>query len=267
MCYSKEVQLITAGIIIIVSLFYYFVYRKQYSKKTWLKSFLDYVILGFLAIGVHQLFEFIALVTENQIIYKFGLLISISSIYFFMRSLEVMTNKRFGSKLFLVVITLVGIHMFLIPMKFEAFSFYLRAYSNSVWAKAWLLLFIYWNICGFLSIKSLDKQKRTILFYLLATLDVSFILSLIYVLVGNVYFSVDSCFDSPSIWCTFFVVQTLFLPFFLSTFQKNFKRPGKLTKVPIKTILLISFAAILILVTISYFSSSQCLVLPLLSIQ
>ena len=262
MCYSKEVQITTALIVIVVSLFYYFVYRERYSKKPWQKSFLDFVILGFLAVGGHQLFEFLSLVTENQIIYKIGLLISIFSIYFLMRALEVMVNKDFKSWLFLIVIAAIGIHMFMIPMKFEGFLFYLRAYSNSVWATAWLLLFFYWNICGFLSMKELDKQKKNILFFLLAVADISFILSYIYVVVGKVYFSVDSCFDSPSIWCTFYVVQTIFIPFFLSRFHKEFKRPGKHTKLPIKSVIAISIIAIIILLLLSDFNSAKCLVFP-----
>ena len=205
MCYSKEVQLTTAILIFLFSLFYYLFYKNKYEKtnsstKKWLIPFLNNVILAFMCIGGHQLFEFLSLITYNQIIYKVGLIISISSMYFFLRSLEILSNKNFYSKCSLVLISLVAIHAFLVPMNFKEISFHLEHNSAFIWAAVWMVLFIYWIVCAVYTITKIkdNNSKRIIVCYLLSVLGISFIFSLIYTIWGYFNYSVNVCTQSPS---------------------------------------------------------------------
>lgn len=257
MCYSKEVQLVTALIIIVSALFYYSFYSRKYSEK-WLKLFLNNILLAFVCVGIHQFFEFLSLVTENQIIYKTGLIISIFSVYFALRSLEVLVNHNYYSKYFLVLIGGVFIHMLFFPLSFEEQSFYLRHHSAFIWAGCYLLGFLYWNICAFKARSELkdNDSRKTIILYLLFTFDISFILSAIYVLIGHFRFSVNVCTDSPSIWCTFFVVQSLLIPVFLSFLPTAFKRPEKKSsslRTAIICLLISAVIFIILLLTLPYF--------------
>ena len=173
MCYSKEVQLTTGATIWAFSFFYYIFYSIKYQaiQKKWLLPFLKNVIMVFALIGSHQIFEFLSLVTNNQIIYKIGLVLSISSMYFLIRSLEIILNRNLRSKLSLIIIGAITIHAFLIEMSFEGYSFYLRHNSAFIWASAWMLLFIYFHICALKGRKFLqdDSSKKAIITYLLAT--------------------------------------------------------------------------------------------------
>lgn len=264
MCYSKEVQLATGATIWAFSLFYYIYYSIRYQaiQKKWLLPFLKYVIIAFAFIGGHQIFEFLSLLTNNHIIYKTGLILSISSMYFFLRSLEVVLNRDLKSKLALVVIGIIGIHTFLIEMSFEPFSFYLKHNSAFIWASAWMLLFIYFHICALKGRKLLkdETSKRAIIMYLLATLDISFIISLIYTLWGYFKFSINVCTDSPSIWCTFYVVQIFALPIFLSAIPKILEVPKKRTIQTIKeTIFCLGIAFIVLMLLISVLPFFNCL--------
>jgi hypothetical protein len=256
MCYSKEVQLATSLIILLSALFFYFYYSKRYSKypkqeQKWLKPFLNNVILIFVAIGGHQLFEFLSLITNNQLIYKIGLIISISAMFFMLRSLEIFTNKKFYSKFSIIIIIGVAIHALLNPLQFESSSFHLRHFSVFIWSCSWLLLFIYWHICTFSIKNRLDKKsKKTLFIYLLTLADISFILVTIYTIWGYFKFSVNVCTDSPSIWCTFFVIQALFIPFFLSTLPLSFNRPKEHSHIPFKTFIIYLLVSLVILLAL-----------------
>lgn len=251
MCYSKEVQLTTGATIGIFSLIYYIFYSIKYkaTQKKWLLPFLKNIIIAFALIGSHQIFEFLSLATNNQVVYKIGLILSISSMYFFIRSLEVVLNRNLRSKLALVVIGAVALHAFLVEMSFEPYSFYLKHNSAFIWASAWMLLFIYFHICALSGRKFLkdDASKKAIIFYLLATLDIAFIISAIYTLWGYSQFSVNVCTDSPSIWCTFFVIQVFALPLFLSAVPKILEIPEKKTLQTVKETVLYILISILIL--------------------
>lgn len=260
MCYSKEVQLLTSGIILLFSLFYYVYYKMQFSKlkKPWLLPFLRNTITAFIFIGLHQFFEFLSLVTGNSVIYKIGLLFSISTMYFALRSLEILTNKKVHSWLALLVIAAVGIHLFFVPVSFNATSFYVSHHSTFFWGAAWLILFAYWHICVWQQRKELrdDSSKRMLLIYLLAGTDVAFLLSVIYSVFGSFFFGVNFCYDSPSIWCTFMVIQAFFVPLFLSSLPFLFKRPAATSLPAKKTIifLAVSIAAIALLaLTLPFF--------------
>jgi len=229
-----------------------------------MKYFVKYALLGFLCVGGHQIFEFLSLSTGNQIVYKIGLIISISSMYFALRSLEVLTNENVHSKIALVVIALVAVHAFSVDLSFNPYQFYLQHNSVFVWASAWMILFFYFHICVLRSRKLLkdDHPKRAMVSYLLATLDVSFILSLIYVVWGYTKHSVNVCTDAPSIWCTFFVVQILVLPWLFSKLSKMVHRPKlKTVKSWKETVYNMLISITLLLIFISILPFFHCLTL------
>ena len=264
MCYSKEVQLATGATIGIFSGCYYLLYSIKYRalQKKWLMPFLKYVILAFASIAGHQLFEFLSLVTHNQIVYKVGLIISISSMYFLLRSLEVILNRNLHSALALLAIGAVGIHAFLIEMSFEPFGFYLRHNSAFIWASTWMFLFIYFHVCALRGRTLLkdNRSKKALITYLLATLDLSFIISTLYTFIGYSQFSVNVCMDSPSIWCTFFVVQIIALPIFLSAVPRILEQPENKTTQSLRETLLYGMVSMVILaVLIATLPFFQCL--------
>ena len=123
-----------------------------------------------------------------------------------------------------------------------------------------MLLFIYFHVCAIRGKQLLkdDASKRAILFYLLATLDISFILSVAYALWGYSQFSLNVCTASPSVWCTFTVVQVLVLPLFLSAVPRILHVPEKATSQTVKETLIyvaISFAILLLLLsTLPFFN-------------
>ena len=192
MCYSKEIQLITSLIIFISILAYYLFYHERYKKvgKKWIISFLNMVLFAALAIGFHQFFEFLSLVTNNNIIYKIGLISSISATYFLLCSLERLSNVKLYSKIALVVIALVSFHIIVSPMEFGAGLFYVKHYSAFIWWAAWLFLFFYWNISALRIYRTLNDEssRKTLLLYVLTVADISFILSMIYVFAGYFFF-------------------------------------------------------------------------------
>ena len=256
MCYSKEVQLITSLIILVSAVFYYLYYSKKInSKELWQKSFLNSSMLVFLCIGLHQFFEFLSLITNNNFIYKIGLIISICAVYFLLRSLELLSNKKLYSWIALLPILFVSIQILFSKMNFSETSFYIKHNSAFFWAATWLLLFIYWHVCTFKIYSELkDKDsKKTLLVYLLAIADVSFILSALYVLAGYFLFSVNVCTDSPSIWCTFYVVQSFIIPLLMFRLKNYFKRsksPNKSTLRQTLFYFIISLGILLILIAV-----------------
>jgi len=151
----------------------------------------------------------------------------------------------------LILIGGLAIYLFSIQMSFEGVSFYLRHNSGLIWASLWMFLFIYWHICAFAAMKNLNdnKSKKMIIWYLMAVADTSFILSTLYVIFGFLFYSVNVCTDSPSIWCTFYVLQSAFIPFFLAALQFMFIRQKKLTRLSFKRTLL--YLAISLIIFIS----------------
>lgn len=264
MCYSKEVQAATGLTIWALSLYYYWSYRIRFQaiEKPWLLPFLRHVIIAFLLIGSHQIFEFLSLVTGNVSIYKTGLLLSLSSMYFFLRSLEVLLNRSVHSSLVLAVVGVVAIHLLRTPMTFSAEKFYLHHESAFFWASAWMGLFIYFHVCALNSRATMksDFSKKAVLFYLLATLDISFLLSVLYVLWGYSQFSMNVCTSSPSVWCTFFVIQLFALPFFLSTVPKLIERPQLPNKQTVRRTIIFSIISIgILLLLIALLPFFHCL--------
>lgn len=264
MCYSKEVQLATGSTILLLGSFYYVVYSTRYHAlgTPWLMPFLKYVILGFMMIGCHQVFEFLSLATQHQWVYKIGLLLSISSMYFFLRSLETLLNRSVKSWLALVVIGGIAVHALFVTLPFGAHEFYVRHSAGFIWASAWMLLFIYFHICAIRGRRVLrdDRSKRAILTYLLATMDISFVLSAVYVLWGYWHFGVNVCTDSPSIWCTFYVVQCIALPVFLAALPRLLDSPAEKTRQTLKeTIVSMTISLVVLCIMISTLPFFRCL--------
>ncbi len=213
MCYSAGVQLATASILLLSVGVFGFYFKKKYRAERE-RRFLAATLLVFTCIGGHQLFEFLALTTGNSFIYKTGLIISLITPFFLLRSLEALVNEDLHSSVALWITGLTSIHLLLVPLEFTSASFYVRHFSVFFWAAAWMFLFIYWHVCAFRAAREL-KANKAVFWYLFAIADLSFLLSAAYVLAGFFAFGVNVCTDAPSIWCTFFVVQTIPLPFFL----------------------------------------------------
>lgn len=252
MCYSLEVQLITALIILISTCCYYVYYSRKYRNypQPWLKSFLLWTLLVFLCIGLHQLFEFLTLLTNNLWIYKSGLIISVSAVYFMLRSLEALANRKMASWIGLLLIGLISVQIIMAPLKFATNSFYLQHQSTFFWAALWLFLFIYWHVWAFKIYRELkeNRSRKTLLIYLLTVADVSFILSAIYVLAGYFLFSINVCTDAPSIWCTFYVIQALLIPILLWRLPAAFNRDKKTKPLMFKQVLSYLLIAAIVLI-------------------
>ena len=181
------------------------------------------------------------------------MIISLASVYFLLYSLEILSNRKLHSWITIIPIALVSLQILFSPMSFTESRFYLKHNSAFFWAATWLFFFIYWHICAFniySEIKT-DKSKKTLLIYLLAIADISFILSAIYVFVGYFFLKVNVCTDSPSIWCTFYVIQSLLIPILFFRLANAFNRPNKPKIITIKqTIiyLIISLVALSVLI-------------------
>lgn len=270
MCYSKEVSLIAALIIFAFCgyAYYKYIYKPNHTKNTnpnlkHLKPFFQNVIFGFLCIGGHQLSEFISIATGNEIIYKIGLVISISAMYFFMKSLQELTHYSFYGVFFIPIIILVATHIFLSPVIFQDYKFWVRGNLNLVWSTLWITLFFYWNLCVFyLILKSRKLKKKALEFYPLETLDISFLLTILYagILIYIDNSNINVIMDTPSIWCTFFVVQVLFLPHLFKNITKHYKvkikEPVHHVSLKVQIILIILSLLVLVLfyTLVPYFS-------------
>lgn len=261
MCYSKEVSLFAGSFIMVGSGFswvrYYAAALASRAKKA-LAPFERDVLLGIGCVGMHQLFEFWAISTGSILVYKIGLIWSISCMYFLMRSLEDLTHLRFGSRAFLIVIALLSVHIFWKEMSFEGKHFWIRGYSTAVWSAVWMALFFYWNFCVLYlrSVTRSETNKRLLLWYPLCVLNFSFLLSLSYAYasalvqrslaafslfstigMGNVMSSFQLVQDSPSIWCILASTQVILIPFLFREMRRHYdlKAPLRIRSVSVLT--------------------------------
>jgi hypothetical protein len=262
MCYSKEVSLIVALIIFAMCGFFYYkyIYKPNYSNKKninlkHLQPFFNYVLIGSLLVGGHQFSEFLAIATGNEWIYKIGLILSISAMYFYMISLQRLNHFSFYGVFFAPIIIILAVHIFSIPVSFENLKFWVRGHSHIVWAGAWLALYFYWNICVIYVItKSSKLRKKALNWYTLGTLNVTFLLTVIYSFIaisfGNGSFNLAK--DGPSIWCTFFVIQLFFIPHMMEKMIKYYKVKIKepMHHIPINSQIIILLATIVLLVLV-----------------
>jgi hypothetical protein len=219
-------------------------------------------VLVFLCIGLHQFFEFLSLRTSNQIIYKIGLIVSICAVYFLLRSLEILCNKKVHSWVALIPIALVSFQIMFSKMSFSESSFYLKHNSAFFWAAAWVFLFIYWHVCAFKIYSELkdNDSRKTLLMYLLSIADISFILSALYVLGGYFFFSVNVCTDSPSIWCTFYVIQSFVMPILFFRLGRSFERMKKPERITItQTVIYLVISLLILAILIMTLPLFNCL--------
>jgi len=268
MCYSKEVSLAAGSTILLTSYWFYVRFYLQQkilpgSKKivqglsslagsftstkskgrfissSPLKRFTFWFIMGYAAIGGHQIGEFLSIATGSELIYKLGLVSSIACTYLMLRAFESLSERRFGSWLALTVIGLVSIDIFRTPMVFENTHFWVRGLNHQVWAVAWLALWLYLLlVIGLLGFKSTDKaNRRAYWFYGLGGINISFALSWLYAIVAHRFgstCSLTTCsyhflqdfnyrFDFPSLWCTFTVIQAPFIFLILRYVHQKYK--------------------------------------------
>ena len=128
MSYAETTQLLTGLVIWTCALIGYLIasiYYKKLNRIDLLPFLKFFMIAGFL-IGTHQVFEFLSLYTNSPIIYKIGLLGSISGMVFYLISLEKFYNRDLYVKYVWFVIALVGVYLFLKPGEFNAFTFHLE---------------------------------------------------------------------------------------------------------------------------------------------
>jgi len=234
LCYSKEVSLIAGGTIFSFSTINFIKYKlyecfKGFTKSDRQRQMILWLTLGYLSIGVHQILEFFAIHLESHIIYKFGLISSISAMYFNMRATESLLFKNYGSRIYLLLIVLCSVHIFSRDMSFQNHHFYIRGESHFYWGAVWMLLFLYWN---FLHLFTFFKTKKKIALLLpFCSLNLSFILSALYCysiglyqevnghnnlasVCGGLLSNFEIVFDAPSIWCVFATLQGPLLLYF-----------------------------------------------------
>jgi hypothetical protein len=230
---AQKTQLLTGFIIWLAAAVGYLGTSIYYKKlNRWdLLSFLKYFMIAGFMIGTHQVFEFLSLYTNNQIIYKIGLLCSISGMVLYLISLEKFYNRNLYAKYFWFVIGGLGFYLFMKPVEFNAFAFHLEHHSIFFWTFVWLIMFLYWNICIILEQKQVSKFIPNLLswIYLLFSMTISFLVSIGYSLWNYYVSDVNICITYPSIWCTFAVLQILVMPIFL------YFLPHKMRRLPPKT--------------------------------
>jgi hypothetical protein len=256
MSYPEKVQLVTGLIIWLVASGGYYLARFYYTQKqrSDLMPFLNiYMSAGFL-IGTHQVFEFLSLYLQNHLIYKFGLLLSMSGMILYGISLEKLYNKDFYFKeIGLISLAISSLYLFTKSVKFTTVDFHLVHHSIFLWTLIWLVLLIYWNICILFG-----RNKINILLKLLypsLTMMISFFISILYSLTAYLNYDKNICTTFPSIWCTLAFLQILFMPFFLLILPKIHTQNPSSAKIKISKLIfcgLISiFISIFILILLS----------------
>lgn len=233
MNYAEKVQLMIGLVIWVGALIGYLsasIYYKKINREE-LIPFLKYLMIAGSMIGTHQVFEFLSLVTESAIVYKIGLLISLTGMIFYLVSLEKFYNRDLHVKKLSIAVIIVAIYLFLKPVEFTIFDFHLEHHSIFLWSLVWFVLFVYWNICILFEQKNVGQyiSKSLAWMYMLFSMTISFLVAAGYSIASHYNYGVDICITYPSVWCTFGVLQCLVLPFFL------YLLPKKMKKLPPKT--------------------------------
>jgi|APSaa5957512576_1039674.scaffolds.fasta_scaffold02746_11 hypothetical protein len=251
MCYSKEISLIVSIIMFLLIIIYWKIFIKKNTKH--LNNFFKFVLIGMTFIAGHQLAEFLSINFGNELIYKIGLLSSITGMIFFMISLEKLSNYDFKGNLFIPIVLILAIYIFKTPMTFKDFLFWIRGNSHHIWVLVWTGMFIYWNICSIYILEKTRtlKQKSAIKWYLWGVLDITFVLALIYFLIGSVGIQLNIFSDLPSIWCTISIIQLLFVPYMFKKIKGDYPQNNVKHRINLKVqsaLIIIS----LIILTISW---------------
>ncbi len=248
MNYVEKVQLMTGLVVWAGALIGYLsasIYYKKINREE-LIPFLKYLMIAGSMIGTHQIFEFLSLVTGSVIVYKIGLLISLTGMVFYLFSLEKFYNRKLYVRELSIVVAIVAIYLFLKPVEFTVLDFHLEHHSIFLWSLAWFVLFMYWNICILFEQKNVGQyiSKSLSWMYLLFSMTISFLIAAAYSIGSHYTNGVNICVTYPSVWCTFGVLQCLVLPFFL------YLLPKKMKKIPPKTQLSKRSAGIYLFITI-----------------
>ena len=195
------------------------------SQATQIKKCLLWLTIGYLFIGFHQVLEYFAILFEDEVIYKSGLIFSVSAMIFNIKASESFFQKKLGSGVSLFLIILCGFHILTREMSFSNQHFYVRGESHFIWGALWMILFLYWNFIHLFSLKHFENNtKKWVLLFPFASLNLSFILSAFYCYSIGLYQNINdynnlvqACggllsnfeivFDAPSIWCVFATLQ------------------------------------------------------------
>ncbi len=253
---AEKTQLLTGLIILFVASGGYIGARTYYIKKNRLDllPFLKYYMLAGFLIGMHQIFEFLSLFFQNSIIYKIGLLISLSGMIIYGISLEKLYNKNFYlQKLGIIGLMISTIYLFSKQVAFTTLNFHLTHHSIFLWTFIWLFLLIYWNIC---ILFGREKIKLSLaILYPLLTMMLSFFISIGYSLFAYFSTSENICTNFPSVWCTFAVLQIFFIPIFLILLPKMYPRIPSKSKFHTKQFLFYLVFSILVTIFILFLLS------------
>lgn len=191
--------------------------------------------LGYLFIGLHQFFEFLSIYTGNEIIYKTGLVLSITAMYFNIKASEKLLKKNLGLIYVMILLLGIAIHIYTRTMTFENAHFYVRGFSHFYWGALWILFFLYWNFIHYFATKTEATGKKLIKNLPYAALNISFFMAASYSYLfallkkkSTIGLNPEHCltpflnfeivFDAPSIWCCFATIQG----YFLYRYIKNF---------------------------------------------
>ncbi len=212
----------------------YFTDTKILERLKTLRPFIVYTILAYASIGGHQVGEYFAILSGDQFIYKLGLISSILSIFFGARAIEKLTQVRIGSWFILAVIIAVSADIFLTTFSFENRHFWVRGDNHTVWSTAWFTLWTYVMLSGIYISRYYNTviNKKLLRWAFLGVMNVSFVLSVAYAVLGAWSTSFVTCTeelftgfvfgkDFPSIWCTFSVAQAPFLYLGLRAFARK----------------------------------------------
>ncbi len=253
MCYSKEVSLAVGGFIgACCAITWWRQLRRPLSPagvgpgEGALRGYQADVLRGLACIAGHQGMEFLAIVTEDQRVYKLGLLCSISCMLFLVRALERLTGsaRRVETAAVALAIAALAGHLFAADMRFENCHFWVRGWSHVTWSVAWLSFFVYWN----LRLREAARRStapanaRLLRRSSWAVLNASFALSVVYIygsalaaelgrahsswraLAETVLLGRDVYGDAPSVWCVFAALQCLLVPRFFARLEREWDR-------------------------------------------
>ncbi len=242
MCYSKEVSLISGITISGFSAYCWNTFLKNQGKKISkrLEKFTPFIretIFAYLCIAGHQFFEFFAILTGSQFLYKTGLAVSMTFNFFIIRALEKITNRSFGSKFVSIVIISVWLEMLGRQMEFSNHHFWVRGYHHLPWGAVWLFLWFYFLSANiFIALKSKSKLNKLLLVLNALLINFTFFLSVAYSYLStifkfekisdncvlDIFCSFDLINDFASIWCVFAVLQGPFFILILSLITKKY---------------------------------------------
>ncbi len=263
MSYVETVQLVTGLTLLVGALVGYLGFSFYYRMlgRNDLIPFLKYALIAGSCIGSHQVFEFLSLYTGSQIVYKTGLLISLSGMIFFLISLEKLYNRNVYAKFLSSLVGFIAIYLFLKPVEFTTLDFHLEHHSIVFWTVTWFALLMYWNICILFEQKNVKQYipKSIIWMYILTSMMASFIVAAGYSL-GSYYISnTNICTTYPSVWCTFGVIQVILLPFLFYFLPKKVSKLPPKTQLPKKIAGIYFFIAIIITtLVLVYLSTTGC---------